>query len=203
MSALDDLVPTTELDAVNLMLATIGETPVSTLVVSGLTDVSIAKTTLAEQNRAVQKRGWDFNTDRDYQLALDLDSKIEVPPNALQIDAEDKSRDVVYRGGFMYDRDKNQFTFDNALKFKIIRYFSFEDLPEAARYYIAIRAARIFQKRILGDDTVDVFTAEQEVDAKIDLEDADSETADRNMMNDPELHSFVRAGRDPRSAHSF
>jgi hypothetical protein len=74
-----DLVLTTELDAVNTMLYTIGEQPVSSLAESGLADVAIAKTILTEQSRRFQAKGWDFNTDKDYALAVDINSKIPVP----------------------------------------------------------------------------------------------------------------------------
>ena len=57
------LTPQTELDAVNAMLLSIGQAPVSTLSVTGLKDVSFAQYILHSVSREVQLKGWEFNTD--------------------------------------------------------------------------------------------------------------------------------------------
>ncbi len=49
--------PTTELQAVNIMLALIGEQPVSTLE-SSYTEALLARTELQNTSRAVQKKGY-------------------------------------------------------------------------------------------------------------------------------------------------
>ena len=54
---------TTELEAVNIMLAAIGEAPVSKLTGTLPVDVKIAQSTLVEINKAVQAEGWSFNTE--------------------------------------------------------------------------------------------------------------------------------------------
>ena len=48
---------TTELEAINIMLAAIGEAPVSSLTGLLPQDVAIAQSTLVETNRAVQSEG--------------------------------------------------------------------------------------------------------------------------------------------------
>lgn len=191
------LVATSDLDAVNVMLGTIGEQPVSSLEVSGLTDVAVAKSILHETNRLVQAQGWDFNTDLKFRLSRDVNNQIAVPPDALRIDPTYASVRLVARAGYMYDRDNNTFVLGDNYDFDIVRFLAFNNLPEAARYYVTIRAARIFQRRVLGDDTIEAYTEQDELQARITLEDADSETADRNALNDPELYAAVRGGRDP------
>jgi len=195
MAALDEFVLTTELDAVNVLLHTIGEQPVSSLDSAGLTDVAIAKTVLAEQNRRIQAKGWDFNTDLNYALALDLNSMAIKPTNALRIDTTDGSP-LVERKGKLWDRSKNTFVLANAPKVNIVRYFAFEEIPESARYYITLKAARVFQKRILGDDSVEVFTEKDEFEAKADFMDSEQSSAGRNMLKEAELFGMVRGGRN-------
>ena len=56
---------TTQLQAVNSMLSTIGEAPVNSLD-SGLVDAETAETVLNEVSRDVQSFGWNFNTEPDY-----------------------------------------------------------------------------------------------------------------------------------------
>ena len=63
------VVASSELEAVNFMLDTIGEAPVSSIEGSGLVDVKIAVNTLAMVSRQVQVEGWAFNTDFNYLLA--------------------------------------------------------------------------------------------------------------------------------------
>ena len=65
------LTPQTELEAVNALLTSIEESPVSSLTTTTTTDVNLAKTKLSEINRRVQKEGWHFNTDYDVTLSLD------------------------------------------------------------------------------------------------------------------------------------
>jgi hypothetical protein len=57
------LAPTTELEAVNTMLNTIGEAPVNTLVNMTSVDASSALSILNSVNREVQSQGWFFNTE--------------------------------------------------------------------------------------------------------------------------------------------
>ncbi len=195
MAALDEYVLTTEKDAVNIMLYTIGEQPISSLAESGLTDVAIAKTILAEQNRRFQAKGWDFNTDKDYALALSVANKIAVPANALRIDPS-RGATGVQRAGFMWDRANNTFIWSDTMYCDIVRYLPLESMPESARHYVSLKAARIFQKRIQGDDSLETFTEKDEFEAKADFHDSEQSSADRNMLNTAEIHIMTTLGRD-------
>ena len=53
---------TTELEAINTILSTIGESPLNTLSGSLPVDGTMAKNVLNEINREVQSMGWHFNT---------------------------------------------------------------------------------------------------------------------------------------------
>jgi hypothetical protein len=194
MAHLDDYVLTTVLDALNIMLYTIGEAPVTSTEESGLSDVAIAKHILAEESRRVQAKGYDFNTDLDYDLALDVDSKCPIPPNALRIDNVD-GKMLVQRNGFFWDRAENTYILSQAVRADIVRYFPFESLPESARYYITLKSARVFQRRMLGDDSTEVFTEKDESESRADMEDAQMSSRDTNMLNGPEIGFMVRGGR--------
>ena len=61
---------TTKLEAINVMLTAIGESPVNTITSSTTTDVSIAIQILDNVSREVQSVGWHFNTDTNYLLCL-------------------------------------------------------------------------------------------------------------------------------------
>ena len=53
---------TTELEAVNTLLHTIGEAPVNSLTGTLPIDATLANNTLSEVSREVQSAGWHWNT---------------------------------------------------------------------------------------------------------------------------------------------
>ena len=59
------ITPTTELEAVNIMLSVIGEAPVNTITGTNSVDVSVAKNVLDETSMSVQGMGWNFNTHKN------------------------------------------------------------------------------------------------------------------------------------------
>lgn len=179
------LAPTTELEAVNTMLTTIGEAPVSSLEVSGLSDVAIAKQVLSEVSRAIQNKGWHFNMEKEYPLSPSVDGYLIPPTNTLRVDTnkEYSDKDVVMRGTRLYDRTEHSYVFTDAVKVDLIVLLPFDELPESARYYITIRAARIFQRRVLGSDTVEGYTQDEEASALMMMQEAETGTGDYNMLN--------------------
>ena len=193
--------PTTELQAVNMMLENIGESPVSNLNDAGLGDVAVAKDMLGRVNREVQSRGWSWNTDYNYALARDTNNQVPIPANALEVDSDsnDAWMDVVVRGGFLWDRFNKRFTFDNSVRCRITWLLEFESLPEAARNFIAIKAARQFAKAMLGTEAASRLTQEDEMRSDGQLTNQEARTSSANMLNDSYSASQV-LDRDP---HAF
>ena len=75
----------TELDAVNSILMSVGETPVNTLTVQS-PEVAIAQKTLRQICRETQAEGWTFNTENQYPIELDTNNQCIIPNNVLQIE---------------------------------------------------------------------------------------------------------------------
>lgn len=179
--------PTSQLDAVNIMLSTLGEAPVSDLSASGLSDVATAKTLLHNVSRAVQAEGWHFNTEVDYDLTPEaVTGYLLLPSNQLRVDTtkEYHDTDVAVRGDKLYNRKKHTFVFTEKVQVDMVVFLPFEDMPEAARNYITIKAARIYQTNVLGSELLEKFTADDEMSAMILLKDAEGFTADYNMLSD-------------------
>ena len=61
---------TTELEAVNTILSTIGEAPINSLTGTLPVDATTAKNILSEINREVQSAGWKWNT--HYKVPLNF-----------------------------------------------------------------------------------------------------------------------------------
>ena len=177
---------TTELEAVNSMLTTIGEAPVSSLENSGIADAAIAYQILQETSREVQARGWHFNTEIKFPLSPTFpDKHIVLPSNVLEVDTAgiDSHTQAVQRGNRLYNRKENSYEFDKTIKADIIIQLPFDEVPQYAKGYIAVRAARIFQRRVVGSSELDSFTAQHEVRMLVQLENAEARTADLNVFN--------------------
>lgn len=186
------LVPMSELDAVNVILMTVGEQPVNTLETPGLSEVSIARTTLHQVSRKVQAEGFVFNTEEGYRIPPDLDGYINLPPNTLRATPTDKSRRLVQRGTRLYDIDKKTFKFEDPVELDLVLFLPFEELSPAARDYITIRAAREFQTRVLGSETLTQLTAFDEQQAYLALIREDSDARRYNMLRSPDMMQRLR-----------
>lgn len=160
-----DYLPLTELEAVNLMLEGVGESPVNQITDTGIADVEIATSILHNTSRNIQSRGWTFNNETNYPLTRDVDGYIYVPTNCLKIDAVDTNKDVVQRGDRLYDKTNHTYIFEEDLTVDLTLFLPFEELPQSARTYIYVFASRDFQKKVLGSETITSITKEDEAAA--------------------------------------
>lgn len=146
------LAPMTELEAINDMLSLISESPVASLdEASRVADAQIAMQMLRRESRDVQTRGWDWNTEENQMLSPDIDGNIIVPRNAVSVDPMDPQLDYVVRSGKLWDRTNKTFKIAKKVSVKIVSLYSFEDMPETARRFIAMSAGRKFENRTIGD----------------------------------------------------
>ena len=153
----------TELDAINTLLATIGEAPVNSLSGTLPTDVAVAMNALRETTREVQLEGWHFNTEADYPLTPGADGRIRLPADIVRVWKEDPDgQDVIQRGSFLYDRTNHTFLFTEEVRAFVLTLLSFDEMPEAFRWYVTVRAARRFQDRTVGSDVLHNFNGADE-----------------------------------------
>jgi len=189
--------PTTELEAINEMLAAIGESPISTLTPPLTAEVQVAVNELHNTSRKVQLRGWWFNEEEDYELALDVDSKAVVPGNAINVDVttEQYNQDLIERDGFMYDKINHTFVLAAAPMCTIVFFLSWDELPEAAREYIKIKAARIFQQRTVGSGDHYTFTKSDEAEAYATMLELETQNGDYTIFDNWDIYSIVHRRR--------
>ena len=185
---------TTELESINIMLAAIGEAPVNSLAGTVPVDVRLAQSTLTEVNKEVQSEGWSFNTEIDVTLPRNNASKqIALSTDILKIDPnihQHPTIDAIQRGLKLYDRLNNRFEFDEDLICTVVYFRTFDELPEPARRYITIKAARIFVDRLVSDDGLRTYTQQDEVRARSILMETDLANGDHNILRgDPSLTS--------------
>lgn len=166
------ITPTTELEAVNECLENIGQAPVSSISGDLGVDAQIALSFVRKVNRELQSKGWFWNTEEDYQLTPSFDGDLIIPANTLSVvtTGPDRNERLVQRGRQLYDRIEHTFTFSVPVTVDLVVGLSFEDLPETARRYISLRAARFFQDRIEGSvsqtDAIDENSAMAALEAE-------------------------------------
>lgn len=181
------LSPTTELDAVNIMLSTIGESPVSSLASDqGMVDVSLARSILREVSTQVLEEGWHFNTEVNWIMSPQAGTgEIAIPANCIQIDTSGVSGtiDVAQRGQRLYDRINHTYSFAGPITVDMVILLDFTEIPQAARHYISVRAARVFQQRMVGSETLQAFSREDEMRARTALCRLNANTADYNILS--------------------
>lgn len=186
----------TELEAVNILLTTIGEAPVNTLAGIQVTDVAIATQVLNEVSREVQSQGWHFNTEDAVELTPNGFNEIVAPPDIARIDADDFN--IVVREGKLFDLDTRSYSFSDKMKATIVYYQDFLVLPDTAKKYITTRAARIFSDRMLNSESIHKMLARDEQKALIDLRAFEGDTADFNMMDSYSVARVMNRGFNRR-----
>jgi len=186
---------TTELECINIMLAAIGEAPINSLVGTLPVDAVIAQRTLTEVNKEVQTEGWSFNQEFNVVFTRDASNQIAIGTDILKIDTnvyDHSTLDVIQRGLKLYDRKNNTYVFDEDLTCHVTYFREFDEIPEPARRYMNIKAARIFVDRTVGDDGLRTYTAQDEARARSILMDTDLSNADHNVLTgDPNLNNPI------------
>jgi len=185
-----------KLESINVMMTAIGESPVNTITSSTTTDVSIAIQILDNVSREVQSVGWHFNTDTNYLLAKNSSNQIELPANCLRVDTSNKDADLdlVERARKLWDRENHTYTINQDVRVDITWFLEFIEIPETARRYITIRAARIFQDRMLASDTLHKFHQVDEIQALASLKEQEGDTRDHSIFDNYSTYRVVDRG---------
>ena len=157
---------TQELPAINQILSSCGQAPVTTLDQTN-PDVAIAYDTLQQVAREVQAEGWTFNKEYHYEFTPDTDDQILIPSNILQIKLTENSanmdKDGVRRSGKLYDRHNHTYDWtDDTVECDIVWEFDWVDLPQPIQDFIVARAATFVSQRIVGDNTQYQMLQQQE-----------------------------------------
>ena len=196
--------PLTSLDAVNMMLMSIGQSPVNALDSTGIKDVAIAELWLHNTSREIQSVGWTFNMDFAYDISPDQNNRILVPPNALYIDPVDPNEDFVQRYDSthsvmaMYDLKDQTFDRTEKLSVDITWFYEFENTPATFRNYCALLAGQRFQAGSISSELL--FRFEQiDIDrAQLIFERENARVGDRNIFSGPDFTNVIfRRRRNP------
>lgn len=190
---------TTELQAINTILSFIGEAPVSSITGNIGTDVAVAKQILDESSLSIQTQGWFFNRELEVTQARDTDNKVPLETNCVSIEPSvpyQYQYSYTIRDGFLYDLKNHTNVFATApVQIDKTMIQQFEHLPEYARRYITVKAARRFAARYIGADSLVKLASLDEQEAHVAFEQADSRAMDANILKDEyNLNYIVNRG---------
>lgn len=147
-----------------MALKQIGQRKVSSLTVP-INAVTDALAKIEEISEAVQRDEWGFNYEENITLPLNLDGTVSQPNGAIEITSADGCFELVKQAGKLYDMAGHTNIFKKPLKVNIRWMRAWDDLPDAAQYYIAIKAAREFAALRLMTDVKGGYTEKDENDA--------------------------------------
>jgi len=184
---------TNALDAVNMMLQSIGERPVNNLDTTQRLDVQRAVSALNETNVLVQARGWWFNTELKVLLTPNGDGEYVIDNDVVKVDPYYESIwKFVQRGKRLYNTDDQTFTdHTDDLYVNQIRLLDFDDCPETFKLYVARRAAVLFQTRVVGSPTLFEFTERDANEAWLMLQQEELDNEDTNLTLAPGIIDCV------------
>lgn len=162
-----------ELEAINTILAMVGESPVNSTALDAIAPGAIARNILREVSRSVQAKGWYFNTEERYVLTPDNTGRIYVPINTMDVEAVDERQvgqeTVVVRNNHLYSMTRHTDVFPQPITVNLILALEFQDLPQSAREYITILAGMRFASRYTQDEMVFRFSEVEVNEAKATL----------------------------------
>ena len=199
----------TELSAVNSILGSIGQAPVTTLgaVTTDVTNsgqeivntfanpqIAIIHNLLMEVTKDVQNEGWHFNKQDNKKVSPDGNGNFLIPNNYLRYDVHgglyDRNLDVVRKNGKLYDNVRDTDVFTGDLYFDITYLLDFNDVPPAIQRYIIARASvRAATQLVSNPDLVKLLQLEEAQTRSSALE-YDCEQGDHTFFGFPQESNY-------------
>jgi hypothetical protein len=165
----------TKLEALNEILAIIGESPVESLVSELPQDAELA---LGYLDRAIREglvEGWHFNTDLEVEYVPDSSGEILLDDSVVRVGLLDRSSsltlpEVTARSGKLYNPRKATFVFDGPVYVERTVLLNFTDCPQAFRNYVTKKAGRQLYATAIGESQLFSILLQDETLARKELE---------------------------------
>ena len=184
-----------KLAAVNILLSNIGQAPV-TAIDNANPMVAMAANLIDEVTNNLQAEGWSFNTEKAYPFQPATDGCIYIPDNILQIDAGYyANNDTVQRNGKLYNKRTHSYQFEGKQEFDVVWLVEFDDMPEAFKNYVSMRAANLFAGRSVGSAEAAKFGEREEMMARAAMIEYETQQGDYNMLGTADNMNFPQTYR--------
>ena len=190
----------TELSAVNAILGSIGQSPISGLDFAN-PEISFIYNLLKEVNQDVQAEGWTFNIEYHIKENVGADNKIILESDVTRIDNTDewdRTRDFVRRKDTtdgiwkLYDRVNHTFEYPDDDYFYVnkVRLLNFEDIPTAFQRYIVYRASGRAAVQLVSNADLQKMLATYEAQARAACVEYECNQGDHNFMGWPDESAY-------------
>ena len=209
--------PLTDLDAINELLASVGQAPVTSidttdnlyekvgteyiqLTIPTNPDVAMAQQVLLEVSRRVQSEGWSFNKEYNYPLQPETTTKkISYTDEMIQVDLNSShwnygNLDTVRRDGFLYERNNHTYEWeDETVYCDILWYFNWQDLPRPIQDYVIKKAAATFSMRVVGDPQLYKVLEGQAAECRAYALEYDTQQGDYTYFGHPQGSNYYQS----------
>ena len=182
----------TELSAVNSILGSIGQSPITQLksttgaLISTNPEISFIYNLLVETTKDVLNEGWHFNTEEHIEIQPDANKNIIIPTNMLRYDIHDgqmfRDRDVVKREGKLYNKADHTFEFSSPVFIDATYLYDFEDVPSAFQRYIIAKASTRAATQLVGDANLARLLQTQEAQTRASVMEYDTQQGDHSFF---------------------
>ena len=190
----------TELSAVNAILGSIGQSPISGLDFAN-PEISFIYNLLKEVNQDVQAEGWTFNIEYHIKENVGADNKIIIESDVTRIDNTDewdRTRDFVRRKDTTdgiwkrYDRVNHTFEFPDDDYFYVnkVRLLKFEDIPAPFQRYIIYRASGRAAVQLVSNGQLQQMLSAYELQARASCMEYECNQGDHNFMGWPDESAY-------------
>ena len=190
----------TELSAVNAILGSIGQSPISGLDFAN-PEISFIYNLLKEVNQDVQAEGWTFNIEYHIKENVGADNKIIVESDVTRIDNTDewdRTRDFVRRKDTtdgiwkLYDRVNHTFEYPDDEYFYVnkVRLLKFEDIPAPFQRYIIYRASGRAAVQLVSNGQLQQMLSAYELQARASCMEYECNQGDHNFMGWPDESAY-------------
>ena len=176
----------TTLDAVNELLESIGEPPVTALDTGGTSDEGDAERILDREVKRQLTKGWVANTELDREFTRDGSNEIVLASILTVLGPsrnESRYRNLAIRNGKLYDRDENSFTFAESVKLDVVVDLPLTELPEKLAWYVVLEAAVAYQQYKKRGTIDDAFAKDRRQQAWLEATREDEDLGGVNLHN--------------------
>ena len=190
----------TELSAVNAILGSIGQSPISGLDFNN-PEISFIYNILKEVNQDVQNEGWTFNLEYHIKETVNAnDNKIIIEDDVIRIDNTDewdRTRDFVRRKDSdglwkLYDRVNHTFEYPDDDYFYVnkVRRLNFEDIPAPFQRYIIYKACGRAAVQLVSNANLQKMLATYESQARAACLEYECHQGAHNFMGWPDESAY-------------
>ena len=190
----------TELSAVNSILGSIGQSPITTfkdsngVIINNNPEITFIYNILSETTKDILNEGWHFNTENHIKLTPDPNGYITIPVNYLRYDLNDgqadRHMDLVKRNNRLYDLVNHTDVFDHDVELDVVYLYAFEDIPSVYQRYIIARASTRAATQLVANSELVKLLQGQEGLARAALMEYECNQGDHSFLGWPKNSTY-------------